>query len=183
MQVRPPNSLTVKVDDREKDAYIIPETFEWIDDRGWQRVFKIKREDTRLKTGDIVLAGYESLAMVERKGSLQEMRDNIWSPDRARFGRCLKRLCHSTKVPIWLCDLPSDPQSNVKLSYGYQTPEQVWCAVYRRVHRYNMRLVIYHGPKTTEGRRAMGRYALWLLWTSVWEELNRVPTPTTREVP
>lgn len=180
--LRPPEYITVQVDEREKDEIPLPDSLEWSDDRGFSKVLRVDHETVTLPTADFRVKEYPEVCGIERKGSIQELRNNLFSTDAARFGRCLRRLATEFKVPILLLDLPTTPKGYDPVDlYGPQTPAKVWDTVYRKVYRMGLHLVTVHTPRTQGGRQILGYHIVRLLWNFTWEFLNadRVMSPLT----
>lgn len=185
--LRPPKSITIQVDNQEKDEIPLPTQLEWSDDRGNALILEVKHERLHLPTADFRIKEYPSITGIERKGSLQELRNNIFSRDSARFGRCIKRLATTFKIPILMVELPGTREGCAPTSlFGTQTPAKVWDAVYRKVYRLGLYLVVVHAPRTVTGREIVGYHIARLLWNMTWEYLNggldRTPLDMRKEV-
>ena len=60
------------VDSREKHRVPFPKTFLWYH-KGKKYLMSVETQAVQMETGDYALAGYEHLAVVERKGSWDEI--------------------------------------------------------------------------------------------------------------
>jgi ERCC4-type nuclease len=174
MIIVPPSEIEIVRDLREKDKAIFPKTLEWKDDRGNEKVLKIKVTDETLTTGDYVLRGYESVAMIERKGSIQEIRDNLYTADRARFRRCIARLVEECKYPYFLITVPLNKLTDPH--YGDQSYGEVLDATMRWVHRHRLRLLWLPFEETNDKRRKVGELILRVLWNHAWENQHEIPS-------
>ncbi len=89
---------TILYDSREKKPLLFPNHLVMLDprypaDRQVMVTVKLNAVRQQLKTGDYALQGYESLAVIERKGSLKELAHNCFvGPRRKNFVAELERL-------------------------------------------------------------------------------------------
>lgn len=97
-------TVTVIVDAAEKRPLLFPETIVITDMGGRPEVLKILTETKALETGDYVLKGFENVAIVERKGSIDEVASNMLSKDRLRELRKWDRLATQCKMPAILLE-------------------------------------------------------------------------------
>jgi len=97
------HEFTILVDTREQKPLTFPATFQVAP--ATTCVLKTKKQ--KLDFGDYALEGFETLAAVERKGSIQELLKNFTDPDDGkRQGRALSRLVNGTRFPIFLVETP-----------------------------------------------------------------------------
>jgi ERCC4-type nuclease len=115
----PNQSVTVLVDSREQRPLLFPDTLVLWSVSGAGRkpkpkVLQVKTESIKLDAGDYairsyVLAGWETLAGVERKLNLDELADNTLTDDRPRFLRAFRRLAQSYDTPYLFIEEWPDP--------------------------------------------------------------------------
>jgi len=99
-----PEPIPVVQDTREKRPLLFPATLDY---RG--RIHPVHIVKRTMPEGDYSLDIPEPAAIVERKGSLDEIRQNLLTTDNARFLRAITRLCDSCDHPILLLEAtPSD---------------------------------------------------------------------------
>jgi len=173
--IKPPTEIEIVRDIREKDKAIFPSSFEWKDDRGHEKILKVKTTTETLKTGDYLLRGYEKAAMIERKGSIQEIRDNLYTADRHRFRRCIARLVEATDLPYFWVTIPLTKLTDPK--YGGQQCGEVMDAMMRWVHRNRLRLIWLPFEKSVSNRRKAGEIILRVLWNHAWESQHEIVLP------
>lgn len=107
-------TFTVFIDTEEKRPLPIP-TYLPVWDRSspahapTTTTLTITTERRRLLTGDYALAGHESACLIERKGHLTELFQNLVTDDRTRFHAALSRLATSCRHPVLF--LEGDPLS------------------------------------------------------------------------
>lgn len=167
--MQPPDVLHVKVDNREKNLVRIPDTLDWRDNRGYHKVFAIHTTiDEALPYGDFVLEGFESIVAFERKGSLQECANNLFTADRARQMRAFKCLITHVKHPWLLLDLPA--ARAWRIVHGEVSHGQVIDALNRLCLRTGMRSLMFLGGITPHEREILGEVIVRTLWDTVWEE-------------
>jgi hypothetical protein len=112
-----------------------------------------------MKTGDYALDG--GAAVVERKGSLDEITQNLLTPDgRRRFAECCRRLRDETARPLLLLEgLVGTPI----IKPGKPHPGLAIDSLMRILQEYAIGLMVL--PTSTAGqRRAAGEWAArWLI--------------------
>jgi len=170
----PPSEIEVVRDLREKDKALFPTSLPWKDDRGNEKVLKVKVTDEILTTGDYLIRGYESVALIERKGSIQEIRDNLYTADRHRFRRCIARLVEECKYPYFLITVPFNKLTDPK--YGDQNYGEVVDATCRWVHRHGLRLLWLPFESSVASRKKVGELILRILWNHAWEHQHEIPS-------
>lgn len=163
------------VDDRERDPIFKPGsrlTFPWGDHRGNSREFAVTVEQQRLDAGDYAWKGYEPFTLGEKKGSIGEVRQNLFAKrqERTRFFNAVQRMCKKTKHPILILTFPPDDEFHPGVPFT-QTEDEVWCRLMTWVHRHNLTLLWWDGNKSVSYRRAIGTRLMQLMWTFAWEEL------------
>ena len=95
-----PTTLVVQIDTREKKPLLFPATLDvWT---GYnKKVIRVKTERATLDAGDYQLAGRRE-CIVERKGSLRELHNNLFGQDSARQARAFKKLAEACDHPYLL---------------------------------------------------------------------------------
>jgi ERCC4-type nuclease len=91
-------SLTILVDSREQKPLLFPKTLRI---RG--RAYAIEVKKQKLEEGDYALEGC-SAAVIERKGSIRELFQNLVTEDKRRMKKALDRLCKATPNPVLLLE-------------------------------------------------------------------------------
>lgn len=171
MLALPSPRLTVVVDKREKRPLIFPATMPWTFGVGHHKItreFKIDVVHENLDSGDYALRGYEHVARIERKGAATELLQNLFTKDRPRFERSLKRLCDSCTVPILLLDMHprqfmSDPH--------VRDPHEVRNELYRLCAWRGLRLHWLYVGNDVASRKHLGLCMVDLLWSHAWHHL------------
>lgn len=117
--MKPPRKITVYVDDREKDPVLFPVNITWYPSRNGKDVCQVQvvTERKRLRTGDYFLKHFRSTCIVEKKGSLDEVKDNVLGAGTKRFHAQLDRLRTATRYPYLL----------LTESFSKMTSPTRWC--------------------------------------------------------
>lgn len=144
-----PTTLTVKYDRLEQEPLPFPTVFPWYTHSGLHfapHVFTIKLEKFNGSPigADYVLAGFESIAAVERKKNLDELCKNLLSEDYMRADSSFKRLVANTQHPYLaieetaasLLDYQWKPIARRQTTPTRQIPAgAAYAAMYRMVRR------------------------------------------------
>ncbi len=155
---------TILVDEREKKPFTFPEHIVCLDPsrdpcRQSGITVRIRTQKRTLKTGDYQIDG--NPAVVERKGSIDEITQNLLTPDgRRRFAECCRRLRDGTPRPLLLLEgLVGMPEPKA----GKPHPGLAIDALMRILQEYAIGLMVL--PTSTAGqRRAAGEWAArWLI--------------------
>lgn len=155
---------TILVDEREKKPFTFPEYIVCLDpnkDPCHQSgiTVRLRTQKRTMKTGDYALDG--GAAVVERKGSLDEITQNLLTPDgRRRFAECCRRLRDETARPLLLLEgLVGTPI----IKPGKPHPGLAIDSLMRILQEYAIGLIVL--PTSTAGqRRAAGEWAArWLI--------------------
>ena len=155
---------TLLIDEREKKPFTFPEYMVCLDPskdpcRQSGITVRIRTQKRTLKTGDYTLDG--GAAVVERKGSLNEITQNLLTPDgRRRFADCCRRLRDETARPLLLLEgLVGQPEPKP----GKPHPGLAIDSLLRILQEYAIGLIVL--PTGTAGqRRAAGEWtARWLI--------------------
>lgn len=107
--ISPPKSVTVLVDSREKKPLLFPRMIvlhsELPDQKPEPSVIKVQVNRVTMSEGDYALKGQQSIALVERKGGIDELCQNVTKPDSTRFMAAINRLVQATKYPYLFLDM------------------------------------------------------------------------------
>lgn len=154
--------LTLLVDSREKKPLSFPKTFTWTDPWWKRKTMRIVQKDVKLSEGDYAIEGHENLVLIERKGSIRELRDNLFAGDAPRAKKAFKRLADACKYPYLLLDfsLSSATQATREVEF----PDAIRDFFYREMATYGIRLLWLPQLYTTVGRRKVGEEVLRVLW-------------------
>ena len=110
-----PNKVTVLVDSREKRPPKFPANIRYVDDFGRTHLIHIHTESAKLDAGDYLLKEYPDACIIERKGSVREICQNMLSHDRKRMRAAIVRLSEACQMPLLLMEtsirsfFPNDP--------------------------------------------------------------------------
>jgi ERCC4-type nuclease len=113
----------ILVDEREKKPFTFPEHIVCLDPtkEPWAQrgvTIRLRTQKRTLKTGDYAIDG--SNCVVERKGSINEITQNLLTQDgRRRFSDCCKRLrdttSRSSSLRGWWGCRKSRPESRIRV--------------------------------------------------------------------
>ena len=155
---------TILIDEREKKPLTFPEYIVCLDptrDACHQSgiTVRLRTQKRTMKTGDYRIDGHASV--VERKGSIDEIAQNLLTPDgRRRFADCCRRLRDETARPLLLLEgLVGTPI----IKPGKPHPGLAIDSLMRILQEYAIGLIVL--PTSTAGqRRAAGEWAArWLI--------------------
>ena len=107
------------VDSREKRPLPIPAhvVFRNPTNPDLRETVRVHTQTKELKTGDYALAGCEAARLIERKGGVREVTQNVLTGDLKRFAAALDRLATACALPLLFIEgHPSELLS-----------EQPWC--------------------------------------------------------
>ena len=159
--MKPPTSITVLVDTREQRPLLFPANIKVWEYGGKPQLVKIKTKRIGLATADYALQGHEATALVERKGSLDELGKNLTSPDRRRQFAEFIRLRDTTANALIVID--ENPVRLLDVTER-SNPDMVLTELFSAMNRHDLRLMVVGGTKTTTGRRKLGEFVVrWLL--------------------
>lgn len=150
-----PRSVELVVDSREKYPLLFPETITWHPDRSSDtKLIKLKVVEAKLDYGDYLLAKWPDKAVIERKGSLDELCQNLLTDDYARFTAALDRLIANCTAPYILLDASI---TDLWTPTAHCTePAQVWDALCRTVVHRKIPLLWAGSAKLAGPRRILG---------------------------
>lgn len=173
----PAPRLTVLVDRNEKRPLPFPALMPWTFGTGRhkvERTFHLDIDNTQyLPAGDYMLKGYEHICRVERKGAISELMQNLFTRDRARQERSLKKLIDSCRVPYLLLDM--HPRECMVDPY-VKNPAEVMAEVYRLCAWRGLRLLWLSVGNDVNARRNVGLQVANILWAHAWEYLVKEQT-------
>lgn len=182
-----PDRITVVTDVNEKQGWKFPPSFTYTPaaGTGCPREITVECVVERLLEGDYTVRGWERVVAIERKGSLNELRTNLFTADRARFMRAILRLMKSTKHPILGLDIPLISTTyrlpEVKGSSLPLEPGTILDEVYRLVaslHRIDSSLTplelmwVGGSSKSAETKWATGVQMLRVMWSRIVAEIE-----------
>lgn len=152
--------LTVYQDAREKRPLLFPANIELSD-----RTYNVEVVKKTLNIGDYTLDSDNPSAIIERKGSIDELHQNLFTRDRARFTRSLVRM--GVSIPRYLLlDFAwhkGDPK-HCSCKHTH-TNSDVLDALWDVVVRYGLRVISLGDSPTGAARRNLGSQLLRLLWS------------------
>ena len=155
---------TILVDEREKKPFTFPEHIVCLDPtkEPWAQrgvTIRLRTQKRTLKTGDYAIDG--SNCVVERKGSIDEITQNLLTQDgRRRFSDCCKRLRDTTSRPLLLLEgLVGMPE----VKAGKPHPGLAVDSLLRILQEHGIGLMVLP-TGTPAQRRAAGEWtARWLI--------------------
>lgn len=102
----PPAKITVVVDSREKISIEFPKAivFYTNSEPSKKYIIQIECRKRNLDFGDYTLLGYENIVAIERKGSVDEIVNNMLTTDRRRAITAFRRLASNVAFPILILD-------------------------------------------------------------------------------
>ena len=154
--------VTVLVDKRERRKLIFPATVKWYPHRGGPgQVVIVKTREMNLDSGDYALDGYADRCTIERKGSLDELSQNLLSDDYARAFAAFTRFATATEHPYLLLEC-STAQLRSQTRWTKQ-PERVVDALAKLMHDLKLRLILCGRCSTALQKRTVGEFALRIM--------------------
>jgi len=159
----PPNKVVVLVDDREKKPILFPKTIEWFSERGGEgHLIQVVTKKVRLPEGDYALKGYDDVAIIERKGSLEEIAQNMLTGDYARATSAFQRLVEACEFPYLLIDCPINKLFD---SPWVEQPDRAIQALFQFAAEKGLRILVGGHSIRPVARRQLGKLCLTLLLT------------------
>lgn len=161
--------VTVLVDTREKRPLKFPATIKWYRNRAAKgKVLLVRTASRTLVAGDYALEGYEETCIVERKGSLTELSNNLLGDDFSRADTAFRRLGDATAHPYLLLEC-SPAELRTKSKYVHE-PGRVVDALCATLERYNFRLILCGRCNTIVQKRTVGEMILRLMLAHAYPE-------------
>lgn len=100
--------IVVEIDDREKNPLLFPEQTVWSPEPCKTReLLQIETKRVTLDAGDYRLADYPESCVIERKGSLDELAQNLLTKDRTRFANAFIRFVKACRHPVLVVEAPA----------------------------------------------------------------------------
>lgn len=162
MEMMVPKSITVIVDTREQRPLLFPDTFEWFSSRSSTgRTIIVHIEKKCMKTGDYALKGFEDLVLIERKGSVQEIHNNLFTDDRKRSDSSFERLAKCTTHPYLLLDM--SPAAMWKPTKYTVSPQQLFDELMSLTTRLGIQVWYAGQCKVHKSRRILGEQMIRLM--------------------
>lgn len=181
-----PSTIKVFVDNRERKVLPFPDTLVWSPAPGVGPVrLSIKTESKRLDAGDILLADWPAVSIVERKGSLRELYNNLFTRDKARAGAAFQRLASACAYPYLLLEgSPADWMREAQgMKIGEAVVEHPGVIVDRMlevVSKYNLHLIWCSSGYSLTTRRLVGETVLRALLRHAYDyDQKRTGKPRT----
>lgn len=150
-----PRRLTVLIDKREKLPILFPASIKFWPDKGLQpEIIPVKIKEVTMDAGDYALKGHEYACIIERKGSMRELHNNLLTKDWTRCQKAFDRLAGATLNPYLLLEIPSP--DFLKVTKDVPNPERVFDLLTRLSHEFGFRLWFAGNCKHPHTRRALG---------------------------
>jgi len=156
-----PRTITLLIDSREQRPLLFPEILDWYQTRGGPvHTFTVRTKVVALPAGDYALDGYDD-AIIERKGSLRELRNNFLSDDYRRAQAAFTKLTEATENPYLLLDI--DLAELLTPSIEVEKPEIILDAFLDFAQASGVKLLIVGGCKRPVARCRLGGFVIRLL--------------------
>lgn len=121
-----------------------------------------------MPVGDYTLKGYEECCIVERKGSIRELANNMLGDDWSRAQDAFKRLADVTSHPYLMVECtPVDLRTR---SRYVQEPERVMDALAALIERLNLRLILCGRVSSAKQKRTVGELMLRLMLAHAYQQ-------------
>ncbi len=154
--------FTILIDQQEKAPYRF--TGLRADAKHNRRPLIVPTESGHMKTGDYAIAGYEHLAVVERK-SLADLYSTL-GQGRERFGREHERMAADIARPVVVIEANWFEAINLPPSHSKLSPKTVWRTAISWYVRYGVPWIM------AEDRRLAEVYTFQFL-SKVWKESQK----------
>lgn len=153
-------TLTVVIDSREKRPLVFPATLEvWTRNKA-ERV-QVQTETAKLDAGDYLLKGFEDRAVVERKGSVRELAQNLLTRDQLRQGRAFRRLADACEHPYLF--LHTTATSLLSANQYNSEPDRLVQKLAWALDKFGLHFILVPLTSSVASRRLVGTIALNLL--------------------
>lgn len=123
-----------------------------------------------LPAGDYALAGFEDRCIIERKGSLKELAQNLLSDDWERANRAFGKLASATENPYLM--LECTPAELRTAERYVQEPERVVDALAALIERFGFRLLLCGSVKTVQQKRTVGELMTRLMLAHAYHKVE-----------
>ena len=164
--------ITVCVDKREQHKLAFTDTMLWTDERGRATLYELRPEPATLLAGDYCIKGYSDICIIERKGSLDELRANLFSRDRRRALKAFNRLVSSTQHPYVFLDAPFTGMFLASKHWD-ESPECVQDTFFRTMAGLGISLLWWPYPTTEAAKKLVGTTLVRLMWNHVVVETKK----------
>lgn len=165
-----PHDLTIEVDDREKKPLRFPSTLEYLNtNHNVQSLshIRVHTVSARFDAGDYRVMGYEHAAAVERKMGLTELYTNLFTRDRDRFERALRRLSESCQHPLLVVEAsPAELSKPPRIPGIKVTPTAIRDRLMDVCLEFGVQLWTVSGA-STPNRRLLGEWVAAFLLRSI----------------
>lgn len=147
-------NLGIIIDTREKRRLLFPDNLVI-----GNRTFSVVKTEKQLDIGDYQLDFPNPAAIIERKGSIDELHQNLFTKDRVRFCKALERvkaagiICYLFLDFEWWNSVPRKGDSDTIMD-----------ALWDVVVRYDLRPLSWGDHPHAANRRKVGGYLMRLLW-------------------
>lgn len=153
-------TLVVQVDSREKRPLLFPTTLKtW--NRNKEELVRVQTERVKLDAGDYRLRGHEDRAVIERKGSVRELAQNLLTADQKRQGRAFRKLAEACEFPYLF--LHTTATSLLAANEFNKDPERLVQKLAWVLGKFGFQFVLVPLTSSTASRRLVGSVALNLL--------------------
>lgn len=165
-----PKSIQITIDSREKVPLLFPSNIIWYRDRGYGEghLVKVKTKVAKLDYGDYLLSNWPNAAVIERKGSLDELNQNLLTDDYERFMSATRRLCENCRHPYLLLD--TSIATLWTPTERCPSPERAWDALCQILSTFGVRLLWGGNAKHAGPRRILGEQILRILLSHALRE-------------
>ena len=164
---KPPKTITVQVDTREKYPILFPATIEVFIDKWKSQRVKVVVEKKLLRIGDYRLKEYPDCCVIERKGSARELWSNMCTNDSVRAGKAFVKLMKGCQFPYLMLEVNPYTLWTSKGRFGNVqveiNPDEVLSKLCSVIARMKLRLLWFPKPTTAENRRRLGTIMLHLM--------------------
>jgi len=160
--------VTVQIDTREKQPFVFPATVTvWVKNK--PQMLRVRTERVKLAAGDYRLKEAQDKGVIERKGSVRELAQNLLSGDQYRQGRAFRKLRESCSHPYLF--LHTAAISLLGSSAFNPEPERLVQKLAWAVDKFGLHLVIVPLASSVASRRLVGKVALNLMLGHLVPEL------------
>jgi len=161
--------VVVTIDRNEKKPLRFPSTLRWFPTRASRgQTLLIRQERRVLPAGDYALKGHEERCIIERKGSLKELAQNVLSDDWRRAYAAFQRLSDATANPYLMLECTAAELRNQ--GPWVQQPERVVDALMALTEKLRFRLLLVGSVKDIKQKRTVGELMLRLMLAHTFQE-------------
>jgi hypothetical protein len=156
-----PKQLTIEIDSRERKPLLFPGTLKlWVDNE--PRLVTVVSKVIKLDAGDYRLAEAPDKCVVERKGSLRELWNNLFDrEDSIRQARAFGRLAASSQHPYIL--VQTAPASWLTPTEHVVDPERLLFRLCHCLKKFGLSLLAVPQTNTSASLRITGTMLLNLM--------------------